>query len=136
MARCPNCGVEVDSADSFCRACGAPLAEAGGPMRSATVEQLIHEYREQIAQHPDDDSARYALGLAYLYHGSLALAREQFEQVIRLAPDFADAYAKLAITCSRLDQVEQAREAVAQAQSIAPANQEYRDIADKLNQLG
>ena len=104
-------------------------------MRSETVKQLIHDYRQQIAKHPDDDSAHYALGLAYLYHGQPAPAREQYEEVVRLAPDFADGYAKLAITCSQLGQLDPAREAIAQAQHLDPANQEYRDIAAQLNRL-
>ena len=136
MFHCPNCDAEVDNSDGFCRACGARVSRADGPMRSETVKQLIHDYRQQIAKHPDDDSAHYALGLAYLYHGQPAPAREQFEEVVRLAPDFADGYAKLAITYGQLGQLGQARAALAQAQRLDPANQEYRDIAAQLDQLG
>ncbi len=135
MLHCPNCSAEVDSSDRFCRACGARLSRADEPMRSETVKQLIHDYRQQIAQHPDDDSAHYALGLAYLYHGQPAPAREQFEEVICLASNFADAHAKLAVACSQLGQLNQAHEAIAQAQRLDSANQEYRDIATRLKQL-
>ncbi len=135
MSECPNCGAIVEATDSFCRACGAQLSEGEAPLRSATVDQLIHEYRRQIVEHPDDDSARYALGLAYLYHGQLTPAREQFEEVTRLAPQFADAYAKLAIVHSRLGQLDEAREAIRQAMKLDTTQPEYRDIADKLDQL-
>ncbi len=135
MSECPNCGATVEATDSFCRACGAQLSAGEAPLRSAAVGQLIHEYRRRIAEHPDDDSARYALGLAYLYHGQLTPAREQFEEVTRLAPQFADAYAKLAIVHSRLGQLDEAREAIRQAMKLDATQPEYRDIADKLDQL-
>ena len=135
MSQCPNCGATVESTDSFCRACGGQLSAAEAPLHSATVDQLIHEYRRRIAEHPNDDSARYALGLAYLYHGQLTPAREQFEEVTRLAPQFADAYAKLAIVHSRLGQLDEAREAIRQAMKLDATQPEYRDIADKLDQL-
>ncbi len=48
MLHCPNCSAEVDSADKFCRACGARLSRADAPMRSETVKQLIHDYRQQL----------------------------------------------------------------------------------------
>ena len=135
MAQCPNCGATVEATDNFCRACGAQLSAAEAPLRSAAVDQIIHEYRRQIAEHPDDDSARYALGLAYLYHGQLTPAREQFEQVTRLAPQFADAYAKLAIVHSRLGQLDEARAAIGQAVKLDATRVEYREIAAKLDQL-
>lgn len=134
MPNCPKCGAAVAAEDNFCRVCGASLTSCR-PGRSQTIQDLIAEHRSKIADNPDDASTRYSLGMAYLYDGQPAAAAEQFAEVTRLAPDFAHAYAKLALALSQMRNYCEARHAISQARQIQPNNQEYRNIADKLEQL-
>ena len=132
MPNCPKCAAEVAAEDNFCRVCGAFLHRQGQRPRSNTVQQLISEYRQAIADNPDDESARYSLGLAYLYEGQPAAAAEQLVEVTRLVPDFADAYAKLAIAFSQMRNYSQAQQAIDQARELQPHNEEYHRIAQRL----
>lgn len=134
MSNCPKCGAEVAPQDNFCPVCGASLTSPHSG-RSQTIADLIAEHRDQIAENPDDASARYSLGLAYLYDGQPAAAADQFTEITRLAPDFAQAYAKLAIALSQMRNYHEARRAINQARQIQPDNEEYCDIADRLADL-
>ena len=135
MAKCPQCSADVAEEDSFCRACGAALGSRAQRRRSRTVEQLIAEHVQRIADHPDDDSAHYSLGLAYLYSAQPAAAAEQFVAVTKLSPDFADAYAKLALAWGRMGNYARARQAIEQARQLQPDRDEFRQIAERLQQL-
>jgi TonB family protein len=66
--------------------------------RRGDTEEAIKVLREVIKKRRDDADAWYYLGLAYKQEGWEGNAREAFENVVNLRPDFADALAKLAFT--------------------------------------
>ena len=135
MPKCPKCAADVAAEDNFCRVCGAGLALPAQRRTSRTVEQLIAEHVQKIADNPDDESLRYSLGLAYLYSGQPAAAAEQFAEVTKLTPDFADAHAKLAIAFAQMRNYTEARQAIERARRLRPDSDEFRRITERLQQL-
>jgi len=135
MDECPRCGAEIAPDDNFCRQCGVQLGAEPAPRLSETVAEIAAEYRRQVRDNPDDAAARHSLGLAYLYGRDFAAAREQFESVVSLEPEFADAHAKLAVCLARLGMVGEARRAVGRALKLKPQDTEFQALADKLEAL-
>ena len=135
MPDCPKCGAAVAPEDSLCRVCGAALTAAVQQPRSQAIQQLILEHHKKVNDNPDDESARYSLGLAYLYQGEAAAAAEQFAEVTKLVPDFAEGYGKLAIALAKMRKYREARQSIEQARKLQPNNEEYRKIAERLAQL-
>lgn len=129
MARCPQCGREVADEDRFCRQCGAKLQ---GRPPSATMEALAAEYRQAVADRPDDPDAHYSLALALLYNERWAEARIHLQRVIELTPDFPDAYARLVLCHARLGDLAEAWEVVEAGLAIAP---EHEDLCRLRRQL-
>ena len=58
---------------------------------SRDPEKIIALYREGLELCPDDEVARYELGKALAARGRLAEAEKQFEEALKLNPDFLDA---------------------------------------------
>jgi serine/threonine protein kinase/tetratricopeptide (TPR) repeat protein len=83
----------------------------GEPEKAAKV------YVEQIENYPRDDRPYNALGNVYASLGQYENAREEYRHSIRLNPVTA-AYGNLANTSLALQQLDDAREAVRQAQEV------------------
>ncbi len=93
------------------------------------------EYEAMVREHPDNADALYSLGLARLYEGNWGPAAEQFQRVVELTPNFADAHANLAIALAKLRQFDRAREASETALSLSPGNTRFRRLHEQLKGL-
>jgi Flp pilus assembly protein TadD len=116
---CPVCGKEVGE-DAFCKHCGARVGEAEAGTRSATVDDMVAEYRHALVDKPDDPDALYNVGLGMLYCGNYGAAGEAFRRVIELLPDDPSAYEKLAVVLAKLDKRDEATEYARKAHELAP----------------
>ena len=81
-----------------------------------------HDYRSElaiwedtVAKRPENPRARNNLGLALVHARRLGEAKTQFEQALRLAPEYAPAHANLA---DALAASGQATESIARSQQI------------------
>jgi tetratricopeptide (TPR) repeat protein len=69
--------------------------------RTGRLQQAVDTCRSGLEQHPEYVSARVTLGRALLELGEQDCAREEFERVIRLAPENLAAIRGLAEICRR-----------------------------------
>ncbi len=136
MPECPVCGRTVDEDARFCSGCGARIPSSEEDQQaSRTVQDMALEYEAMVREHPDNADARYSLGLARLYEGNWGPAAEQFQRVVELTPDFADAHANLAIALAKLEEFVRAREAIKAALSLSPGSARFRKLHDQLQGL-
>ena len=70
-------------------------------LQSGQAEQAATEFRAALAIDPNAFGPCYNLGLALLHLGRSDEAARQFEQVLRIRPDFAPAREKLQIANGR-----------------------------------
>jgi serine/threonine protein kinase/tetratricopeptide (TPR) repeat protein len=84
-------------------------------------EQGIQNYKAYLAQYPDDISARYRLGYAYLVTGQPALGVEAFKKVIELDKANTGGYINLATCYSLLKNNEEALANYQKVFSLNPA---------------
>jgi len=117
---CPTCAKPVAADDQFCKHCGARLAPAAQGPRSATVRDMVAEYRQSLADKPDDTSSLYNVGLGHLYSGQYEAAVEAFTAVVRILPEEAVAHEKLAVALAKLNRREEALEHARQAYHLDP----------------
>jgi len=129
MAKCSNCGREVQEGMNFCGHCGAAL-------RSGAVEAMIEDARRALAQNPDDASARYNLAIAYTLGGMEDLALEELQRVADIQPDFVDVHYEKAVLHAKLDQREQAVAAAKKTLELEPGHQRARRLLARLQQAG
>ncbi|MGC9317184.1 MAG: tetratricopeptide repeat protein [Armatimonadota bacterium] len=129
MPLCPICGTRVDEDANFCPECGASLAQEE---TSQAVRDMAQEYASQVRERPEDTAARYGLALARMYERKWGQAAEQFQKVLELEPEYADAHANLAVCMARLGQPERALEAVERAIELEPDKKRYRRIRRQL----
>lgn len=133
MPACPVCGQAADEGARFCSACGARIDTSEQAQQpSQAVQDMALEYEAMVREHPDNADARYSLGLARLYESNWGAAAEQFQRVVELTPDFADAHANLAVALARLGQLDRAREAIETALSLSPASSRFRRLHEQL----
>ncbi len=132
MPLCPICGTEAAAHAKFCPECGASLAEEHEAATSAAIHEMAREYESQVLEHPEDASARYDLGLARMYERKWGAAAEQFQRVIEMAPEFADAHANLGVCLARLGRPERALSAVERAIELDPGKKRYRRLKRQL----
>lgn len=132
MPKCQHCGLELSPEDRYCRRCGAKV---GGRPPSATLEAMAAEYRKDVEEHPDDLDSRFSLGLALFYNERWAEAEEHLRRVTELAPDFADAYARLAVCLAKLGRLDEAEAVVARGLANAPDNRELARLREQLERL-
>ncbi|MGQ9732003.1 MAG: tetratricopeptide repeat protein, partial [Candidatus Zipacnadales bacterium] len=123
---CPVCKKPVQREDLFCKHCGARLGKPtrGGP--SATLCDMEAEFRSHLVDKPNDADALYNLGLAQLYSANYGAAADAFQEVIRLLPDEASGYEKLALALAKLGRKEDALE---QARIALRLNPESKSVA-------
>ena len=117
---CPACGQAIGEEDPFCKHCGGRVVARGPKPRSATVQDMVAEYRSSLADKPNDPNVLYNLGLGHLYSGHYDAAVEAFCEVIRLAPEEAPAYEKLAVALVKLNRRDEALEHARQAHRLDP----------------
>ncbi len=132
MRTCPGCGRSVSEEDVYCRYCGRKLR---GRTPSATMEALAAEYRQAVADRPDDPDAHYSLAIALLYNERFAEASVHLRRVIELTPEFADAYARLVICHARLGEIEEAWQVVQAGLAVAPEHEDLRRLKKQLTEL-
>jgi Flp pilus assembly protein TadD len=116
---CPVCSNPVETGDHFCKHCGALLARSAEP-RSLAVRDMVAEYHKHLADKPDDAGVLYNVGLGHLYSGEYEAAVEAFRAVVRLLPDEAAGYEKLAVALAKLNRREEALEYARQAYQLDP----------------
>ncbi|MCC6442009.1 MAG: tetratricopeptide repeat protein [Armatimonadetes bacterium] len=116
MPECPSCGKQAETGANFCSRCGARIAEAEAP--NPSLEGLIADFRSRLPDAPQNADLHYNLALAYSRQGSLGLAIEEMKIVIRLSPDFAEAFYQLGLLYRQSGGREEARAAFRQAIEI------------------
>ncbi len=117
---CPACARPVGAGDQYCKHCGARLGVTPAEPRSATVRDMVAEYRKSLADQPDDASSLYNVGLGHLYSGQYEAAVEAFRAVVRILPEEASAHEKLAVALAKLHRREEALEHARQAYDLDP----------------
>jgi tetratricopeptide (TPR) repeat protein/tRNA A-37 threonylcarbamoyl transferase component Bud32 len=84
-------------------------------------EEGIRSYRTYLAQYPDDSSAWYRLGYAYMVSSDAEPAVEAFKRAIGLDPGSVGAYINLATCYNLQDKREEALEQYLRAFALDPA---------------
>ncbi len=116
---CPVCSKPVEGSDQFCKHCGALLVASREP-RSRALRDLVAEYHQHLVDKPDDAGVLYNVGLGHLYSGEYGAAAEAFRAVVRLLPEEAAGYEKLAVTLAKLNRREEALEYARAAYQLDP----------------
>ena len=132
MPVCTVCGTEADEDAKFCAECGASFEEAEGLSASEAMVQMAGEFEAAVRENPEDTSARYDLGLARMYDRKWGKAAEQFQRVIEMEPQFADAHANLSVCLAKLGKPEAALEHAERAIELDPGKKRYRKIRRQL----
>ncbi|MGI5816509.1 MAG: tetratricopeptide repeat protein [Armatimonadota bacterium] len=132
MSVCAVCGTEANAKAKFCAECGASFEEDEAPSTSEAMIQMAGEFERAVRENPDDTTARYDLGLARMYDRKWGRAAEQFQKVIELEPQFADAHANLAVCFVKLGRPDQALEHAERAIELDPSKKRYRKIKRQL----
>jgi tetratricopeptide (TPR) repeat protein len=70
----------------------------------------LEQFKEFVELDPSDTFSRYALGMEYMGISEFENAIEQFEHVIRIAPNEAPAYFQAGLASAKLNQKDRARE--------------------------
>jgi tetratricopeptide (TPR) repeat protein len=125
---CPACDREISAEDAFCKHCGQRLGGPPRQSRSATVDDMEREYRQWLAEKPQDADAHYNVGLANLYSGNYAEAAEAFTVVIELLPEDAAGYEKLAVSLAKLRRYDDALVHARQASRLDPECEAIRRL--------
>ena len=136
MPNCPRCREPVEEGDAFCRKCGAALKAPAPEERDSFMADMAADFQRRLKDQPDDYDALYNLGLTWLQSRRFAEAASCFRQVIAGLPEFADAYARLAVCLWQSGEQEAAREAIASAASLAPGNRRIADLGARMEQAG
>jgi len=97
-----------------------------------SVLDMILEYRNHLNEHPDDHATRYALGLAYALAREWRLGEVHLVVVAEAQPEFAEAFARLAVCRARLGNHEGALEAARRAHALEPDNARYSTLLQRL----
>jgi len=127
--KCPVCFAECDPGQRFCPQCGGRL-ESERPLTA--LEEMIHDFRNTLTEHPDDADTRYNLALAQIQMQQFEQAAQQLEQVVRLEPEAAEAYEKLAFCLARIGRRNAALKAAYRALEVEPGRKTSRAIIEKL----
>jgi tetratricopeptide (TPR) repeat protein len=89
-------------------------------MKMEEVEKSrLEQFKEFVEMDPTDSFSRYALGMEYMGISQFQEALEQFDEVIRIAPNESAAYFQASIASSNLDRKDGAREYLKRGISIA-----------------
>jgi eukaryotic-like serine/threonine-protein kinase len=81
------------------------------------LDKAAQVYKEQTESYPRDNRAFVLVGIVYAFQGRYEQSTEAFRQSIRLNPDVSVAYVNLANSLLALQQFDEVRQIVHQAQS-------------------
>ncbi len=70
--------------------------------------------KDLLAQDPNNQLARYGLGMEYSSHGDVDAAVSEFKSLLQINPDYANAYFMAAQTLSNADRKDEAKELLRQ----------------------
>ena len=91
-------------------------------------------YRRAIQLDPDNAAVRISLGYAYVGHNEPDLAREQFQQILRAAPDAVPALLAMARLDLQLQHKPRAIERLRHVLRLEPQNQHARSCLQELGE--
>jgi hypothetical protein len=93
--------------------------------------------RDLVARRPDDPQARFYHGVTLAYRGDLEGALREYDEAIRLAPDYADPYYFAYSLLGRSGRLERAVGYLQRLVQVSPQEQEARELLRQLlPQLG
>ncbi len=133
MLVCAVCSTEAEDDAKFCAECGARFVEEEELSTSEAMIAMAAEYEATVREHPEDTAARYDLALARMYEHKWGRAVEQFQKVIELEPEYADAHANLSVCLTRLGRPERAMQHIERAIELDPQKKRYRKIKRQLD---
>ncbi len=102
--------------------------------RAQQPAEAIETARAGLARHPSYVTARVTLGRALLETGAVDEARRELEQALASAPENLAAIRCLTELHWRQGNVERARELARRGTVLAPADHEFRRLADAIAQ--
>ena len=129
MPLCQHCQSELPAGAKFCPQCGGAVGERA---RFAALEQMVSDYQRALRDNPNNDDARFNLGLAYLHQGQDGLAIAELERVRERAADYADVHYWLAVLYHRRGDREQARQSCEAALALEPQHPAAKRLGEKL----
>ena len=105
----PVCGAPLAPESSRCAYCGSVVViQTDHPridprlLNKAVVDEHIARYRTAVRQDPNDETAHYALGVAYFNLGLLDDAATELAEAARLMPENPHIQAQLAVVYTDL----------------------------------
>src|SRR5687768_10175729 len=81
----------------------------GGSGKKGVVVSRLEQIRAMLADEPNDPELRYMLAMEHASQGDDAAAVGCFEELIRIAPNYAPAYHQAGRALQRLDRSAEAR---------------------------
>lgn len=87
--------------------------------------ERVEKLKKFLQENPDDCFIRHALGLEYIKLGDDAEAREYFEGIIRLNPDYVGTYYHLAKLYERTNDPEKAKSTYEKGMEVARMKDEH-----------
>jgi len=95
--------------------------EATAASSAGNVYEAERAYHAYLATYPDDSLIRYSLGTMLMMNSRPAEALDQFQDVIRVAPQYAGAYINAATSCVKLQRVQESLEFYRKAFALEPS---------------
>lgn len=87
-----------------------------------------------LAQHPDDPTANFALGMSYYAEQQFAKAEKFLKNVLKESPNEPAVYNNLALVCLKSDRLEEAEQYVNRALELKGDQPEIRDTARQIQE--
>lgn len=79
----------------------------------------LEQFKEFVEMDPSDTFSRYALGMEYMGISDFQKAVEQFDEVIRIAPNDVAAYFQAGIALGHLDRKDHAKDYLTRGIAVA-----------------
>ena len=94
--------------------------------------------KDLLAQDPNNQLARYGLGMEYSTHGDVDAAVSEFKNLLQINPDYANAYFMAAQTLAKAERTDEAKQLLMQGITAAArtgnrhAQSEMQALLDEL----
>ena len=98
---------------------GTFLKEGNSLYAQSQFEEAVAAFRRGLEAHPDSQELLLALGMAQMNGGKLEDALATFEQVTAKAPDDPMGFTSKSMCLQRMDKIEEAEKAQAQARMLS-----------------
>jgi len=85
-------------------------------------DDRLAEFKEVVAEMPDDPVARFGLAGAYLNAGLAENAVQEYQETLRLRPDYSAAWRGLGRALERAGRPDEARAAYTRGIEVAASN--------------